>query len=114
LCADAFSTSIQILREAPNIPCSSTGSLTGGLSLAVGFLTPAAAALLALSTAGIALSWLPAPTPNLVAAPLSAVLLVTIDIAVALLGPGSFSVDSRLFGRREIIIPDVPHPSQKN
>jgi len=28
-------------------------------------------------------------------------------VSVALLGPGAFSLDSRLFGRREIIIPDT-------
>ena len=32
--------------------------------------------------------------------------LAIICIALALLGPGAFSVDARLFGRREIIIPD--------
>lgn len=30
---------------------------------------------------------------------------VTIPIAVAFLGPGAFSLDARLFGNREIIIP---------
>jgi uncharacterized membrane protein YphA (DoxX/SURF4 family) len=32
--------------------------------------------------------------------------LAIICIALALLGPGAFSLDARLFGRREIIIAD--------
>jgi hypothetical protein len=28
--------------------------------------------------------------------------------AIALLGPGAFSLDARLFGRREILIPPDP------
>jgi len=30
-------------------------------------------------------------------------------VAIIILGPGAFSVDSRLFGRREVIIPSPPH-----
>jgi hypothetical protein len=29
-------------------------------------------------------------------------------IVIVILGPGAFSVDSRLFGRREVIIPSPP------
>ena len=32
-------------------------------------------------------------------------LLFVIGVAVALMGPGAFSVDCRLFGRREIVVP---------
>ncbi len=78
-----------------------------GISLLIGFLTPLAGALIAVATMGIALSWLPPPTPNLFDAPVPLVLVVTVCAAVAFLGPGAFSVDSRLFGRRRIIIPDV-------
>jgi hypothetical protein len=28
-------------------------------------------------------------------------------VAVALMGPGAFSLDARLFGRREIVIPPL-------
>jgi uncharacterized membrane protein YphA (DoxX/SURF4 family) len=34
------------------------------------------------------------------------------SIALLLLGPGALSLDARLFGRREIIIPDNPHSSR--
>jgi len=31
--------------------------------------------------------------------------MIVTTIALALLGPGAFSLDGRLFGRREIVIP---------
>jgi hypothetical protein len=31
-------------------------------------------------------------------------------VAITLLGPGAFSLDARLFGRREIIIPEAARP----
>jgi len=34
--------------------------------------------------------------------------LAVISAALVLLGPGAFSLDARLFGRREIIIPEGP------
>ena len=35
-------------------------------------------------------------------------LLIVIGVTVALLGPGAYSVDARLFGRREIVVPRAP------
>jgi hypothetical protein len=42
------------------------------------------------------------------------VLASVIAVAVACLGPGAFSVDSRLFGHREIVIPKTPHKTGSN
>jgi len=42
---------------------------------------------------------------NLLAGGLSIVFAGAILASVLLLGPGAFSVDARLFGRREVIIP---------
>ena len=78
--------------------------------LLLGFLTPVSAILVGLCTIGIALSWFPALTPNLFDAKLSAVFAVVMNAAILLLGPGAFSIDARLFGRREIIIPPVSRP----
>jgi uncharacterized membrane protein YphA (DoxX/SURF4 family) len=79
-----------------------------GISLLIGFLTPLAAILMAVETVAIALSWLAPPAPNLFDSVLPSALVVTVCAAVAFLGPGALSVDSHLFGRREIIIPEVP------
>jgi hypothetical protein len=40
--------------------------------------------------------------------PTTAFLFALIAIAVICLGPGAYSLDARLFGRREIIIPARP------
>lgn len=37
------------------------------------------------------------------------VFAIMIAAAVACVGPGAFSLDSRMFGRREIVIPKSPH-----
>ena len=73
----------------------------GGLLLA-GFLTPIAACVVA-----VGISLLPPASPNFFDSRSSLVFAMTILIAIAGLGPGAFSIDARVFGRREIIIP--PH-----
>jgi uncharacterized membrane protein YphA (DoxX/SURF4 family) len=83
-------------------------AILGGASLLFGFLTPLAGIVVALGAIGIALSWLPRPALNLLDAALPAILVVIVSAAVAFLGPGALSVDARLFGRREIIIPHTP------
>jgi uncharacterized membrane protein YphA (DoxX/SURF4 family) len=75
--------------------------LLSGVALIVGFLTPLASSLVGLCVLGIVLSWIPAPPLTSMAA----VLIVITALAIALLGPGAFSVDGHLFGRREIVIP---------
>jgi len=36
--------------------------------------------------------------------------MIVAAVALALLGPGAFSLDGRLFGRREIVIPPATRP----
>jgi uncharacterized membrane protein YphA (DoxX/SURF4 family) len=86
------------------------GALTilTGASLMAGFLTPLLSTIIGLEAAGIVFSWLPPPTPNLFVELLPTVLLVVVSAAVVLLGPGAWSVDSRLFGMREIVIARPP------
>jgi uncharacterized membrane protein YphA (DoxX/SURF4 family) len=72
----------------------------------MGFLTPICCGLAAAGNVIISLVRLPSgqtPTP---ASSIAHLNLAIICIALALLGPGAFSLDARLFGRREIIIPD--------
>jgi uncharacterized membrane protein YphA (DoxX/SURF4 family) len=82
--------------------------IASGVSLLIGFLTPVAGVLMALATIGIARSWVPPPTSNFFNTPLPAFLVVFVAAAITLLGPGALSIDRRLFGRREIIIPHSP------
>lgn len=87
-------------------------ALTAALLL-IGLMTPLAGALAALIGVGLATAWLPAPTPNAFEVRLTAVLVVTVATAIALLGPGAFSLDAALFGRREIAIPPRLEPETR-
>jgi uncharacterized membrane protein YphA (DoxX/SURF4 family) len=81
------------------------GGLLGtvlGAALVVGFLTPVAGVAAGLFTAVIALAEL---TPRPSDENLLPLFVVMVSVAITFLGPGAFSLDSYLFGRREIVIP---------
>jgi hypothetical protein len=82
--------------------------LAAGALLLVGLLTPVAGIIVGLGALGVGFSVLPAPTPNLFDARLTAIFAGIMTAAIVFLGPGAFSFDARLFGRREIIIPQAP------
>jgi uncharacterized membrane protein YphA (DoxX/SURF4 family) len=78
--------------------------IAGGVLLVTGFLTPLAAILLGFCGFASLLSWslgMPILLPDNRLLFLSAIMAAS----AALLGPGAYSLDARLFGRREIIIP---------
>jgi uncharacterized membrane protein YphA (DoxX/SURF4 family) len=77
--------------------------ILSGVLLIAGLLTPLASVSVIACNLGFAF----APT-TIPCRPSGATLAQTIVVAlsIALLGPGAISLDSRLFGRREIIIPD--------
>jgi uncharacterized membrane protein YphA (DoxX/SURF4 family) len=77
----------------------------GGTCLLIGFLTPCGSVLTGIAILGSAISLLPAPAGNLFEGRLVSFETIVLATAIALLGPGAFSVDARLFGRREIVIP---------
>ena len=79
--------------------------LAAGAALLIGVVTPVAGVVIGLGVVGIGFSLLAAPMPNLFDEKLSAILAAIMAAAIVFLGPGAFSVDARLFGRREIIIP---------
>jgi len=79
---------------------------SGGVLL-MGFLTPFASALAFLGGLGAAFSWLPAPSWNFFSGNPLSTDAILIALAVVFLGPGAFSLDAHLFGRRKIIIPRV-------
>jgi uncharacterized membrane protein YphA (DoxX/SURF4 family) len=79
-----------------------------GIALMIGLLTPIAGACASLGNLanGVFLSLTAGGNSNAIVS----FYLVVLSIAITLLGPGAFSVDARLFGRREIIIPGRSRP----
>jgi len=86
--------------------------IVSGALLLVGFLTPLIGVLTGLCGAAIGFSWIPACTRTLFESFVAAVLALAILLAVVILGPGAFSLDARVFWRREIIIPP-PCPTRQ-
>ena len=82
-----------------------------GASLVIGFLTPIASI-----AAALVCIFLNFPAISKVSNPLNTGLGIVdpvfITVALAILGAGAFSLDAYLFGRREIIIPDISSPSK--
>jgi putative oxidoreductase len=76
--------------------------------LVLGFLTPAAGLSLGLSSAAL---WTAGDTPLSWPQGAMTLHLVGSSAAIALLGPGAYSIDARLFGRREIVV-GVERPSR--
>lgn len=87
-------------------------AIASGISLLAGFLTPIAGTLAVVGGMGIAFSWLAAPPAGPSEAKLITSLVMVVAVAVVLLGPGALSLDARLFGRREIIIPRNTRPPE--
>jgi putative oxidoreductase len=65
--------------------------------LLVGLWTPAAGVLMAVAELCLAFAYPSDPWMH--------ILLGTLGVALAMLGPGAWSVDARLFGRKRIQIP---------
>lgn len=80
-----------------------------GAALLIGFLTPLAGACTAIGNLVIGISLLTGPGAMSHDKAWAEIDLVVMSIVVVLLGPGAFSLDARLFGRKEIIIPKE-HP----
>ncbi len=76
-----------------------------GLLLLIGFLTRMTALVAAVIGVNSVLAWFPKINAAPLVTPTTALLFALIAIALICLGPGAYSLDARLFGRREIIIP---------
>jgi uncharacterized membrane protein YphA (DoxX/SURF4 family) len=76
-----------------------------GVVLLIGFRTQLAGIVFALTKFLVLISWVGRPAGDPIASLWADLYAVSIAVAVVLLGPGSVSLDNRLFGPREIIIP---------
>jgi len=81
-----------------------------GAALLIGFLTPVAGAFASLVNLASGVSWFLTPGGHAHGRTVAAFYLLVMSIAVTVLGPGAFSLDARMFGRREIIIPEASRP----
>ena len=80
-------------------------TFAAGAFLLAGLMTPFVAVFVAVGGVGIALSLVPLPGQALFDSSLALTNLIVLSITIALLGPGAYSLDARMFGRREITIP---------
>jgi putative oxidoreductase len=89
-----FGTAPQVGPVVPQIIGAGAGTL-----LLVGLWTPLAGCLLAIAEVWIAFSypgdpWIP-------------IMLAVLGVSLAMVGPGAWSIDARLFGRKHIHTPDL-------
>ena len=82
--------------------------ILSGVALVAGFLSVLAGSAIALGVIGMALGWFLSPAAGLFDPSITTGLVVVVATYIVLLGPGALSVDARLFGFREIVIPRSP------
>jgi uncharacterized membrane protein YphA (DoxX/SURF4 family) len=98
--------------DVPAFVAWATGSLAVilGLALLIGFLTPLASAAATISFLVTGVSRLLTTGAHRDPYAFTALNLAVMSASLALLGPGAVSLDARLYGRREIIIPEGRRP----
>jgi uncharacterized membrane protein YphA (DoxX/SURF4 family) len=79
--------------------------LLSGVSLTIGFLARIGAALAAVLVTAAAFLPMISGSAEMIPNRILGIDLILVTIAVALLGPGSISLDAVFFGRRRVIIP---------
>jgi hypothetical protein len=82
-------------------------------SLLVGFLTPIITIVIGLSAILLACLDLSLPIQSLFGTLQTLINVIVLSVVLFFLGPGAFSFDAWMFGRREIRIPAVPQPIHK-
>ena len=75
-----------------------------GTALAVGLLTPVAG----VTMSALALAATFGAVRHPAATPAASLLVAAVALALAMLGPGAYSLDARLFGRREVVLSHRP------
>ena len=81
--------------------------------LLVGFLTPIVAIVIGLGAVLFAFLDFSLPIQSPVGTLQTLLNVIVLSAVIFFLGPGAFSFDARMFGRREIRIPAVPQPINK-
>ncbi len=106
----AYLTDDRVLTLAAGV--AAVIGLACGVLLLIGFLTPIVSSVLSAGLIAMALNVFPASTAHLFDSKSSVIFALTITLSIACLGPGAFSIDARIFGRREIIIPHNPRSTE--
>jgi uncharacterized membrane protein YphA (DoxX/SURF4 family) len=88
-------------------------ALAAGILLVIGFLTPFTAMVTGVGVAGVFLSLLPTSSPSVFDSKTAMIFAATMLLTILGAGPGRFSVDARMFGRREIVIPPLEFPQDQ-
>jgi putative oxidoreductase len=96
---------IASLREAPPLPTALLQiiGIGSGMLLLIGLWTPVAGALAAVVKMSIALSRFLSHSGD----PWIAVVQAVLGAVLAMVGPGAWSIDARLFGRKRIELPEL-------
>src|SRR5262249_50668938 len=81
-----------------------------GLLLSLGLLTRIAGMIAPLLACAVAFQWVLASSPWFVEIRAVALPFAAIGLALVALGPGAYSIDARLFGRKELRIPPGAPP----
>jgi uncharacterized membrane protein YphA (DoxX/SURF4 family) len=93
------------LLEAPPLPTvvSEIIGIGAGVFLLVGLWTPVAGSLAAIVKVSIAFSRFLSHSGD----PWIAIIQAVLGAALAMVGPGAWSIDARLFGRKHIDMPEL-------
>ena len=83
-------------------------SIGVSLVLVLGILTPIIGSIATLCYLVEAVELLACTNTGMHASALTALELTVMSLTLVLLAPGAYSLNARMFGRREIIIPDGP------
>jgi len=89
------------------------GYLVIGALFVAGYLTPVAAGTYPVILVGVSVLGSNGLGGDMSASNVTTGLTVLVSLSILCLGPGAFSVDARLFGRREIIIPPTSHSQRR-
>ena len=80
-------------------------ALVSAIAVLVGFVTPLAALTAVICSVFLGTSGFPPAAPAMAVSGITPLFLTADAVSLVMLGPGALSVDARLFGRREVIIP---------